>query len=363
MRIQDASDRVYQGRVYALLDQARSSIVISMYLIRPGEDDKHPVNLLIKKLLAARRRGVEVTIYLNTKLREISPTKVAEGPWFDRLRRAGVALKLLSPARRLHDKSVIVDKRFVVEGSMNWSVAAIADNFESATIIESAALAKAKLKRISFFPIWDGKPKPPPAARPGAPPHTAEFFPQGPPTSIEIPVAFIEEKKYFPTMITYRSERAMKLLLLLIYLSEAQGVGKFWISLEEAARFLDILQDKERAAIRHEMVIIFRNIQEFGDLVRVEFYYDQDAEVELRLPGGPTFTVGSDDLTAGELSALEDNEIFLRLIQARLSGEGKRLEDLTVKEIERRFFFTQRTFQRTRLRGKRPRPAQRVPAP
>lgn len=348
MRIQDVSDRVYQGQVYSLLDQARSSIILSLYLLRPGDDPEHPVSRLVQKLVEARRRGVEVTIYLNTKLRETSPAQVAEGPWFDRLREAGVVIHLLPPVRRLHDKLVIVDRRWVVEGSMNWSVAAIADNFESATIIESAKLAEVKLRRTGFFPIWDGKmTRPSGRSVTAAPSHAAEFFPAGAPTSIEAPVALIEEKKYFPQMISYRSERAVKLLLLLIYLSEAEGSRRFWLSLENAARFLNILPGKARAVVRQEIAVDFQNLKGFGNLVEARFYYDDDAEIELKLPSGPTFTVGSDDLSAGELAELEDNEIFLRLIRARLRAEGKRLEDLPQVEIERRFHFDDRTFRRT----------------
>jgi len=350
MKIQDASDRVYQGRIYSLLDQARSSIVISMYLIRPGEDPTHPVNLLLERLAGAARRGVEVTIYLNTKIEHIPPAKVADGPSFDQLREAGVKIHLISPVRRVHDKLVVVDRRLVVEGSMNWSVAAIQDNFESATIIESPELAAVKLKRISLFPIWDGKARAPSGRRPAAPPHTAEFFPAGAPTSIEVPVALIEEQKYFPAMISYRNERAMKLLLLLIYLSEAEGRPKFWLSPESAARFLDILQDKDRVAIRSEIAVDFENLKNFGDCVDAQFYYDDDAEITLKLPPGPTFTVGNEDLSAGELAGLEDNEIFLRLIRARLREEGKRLDELPPSEIERRFHFEERTLRRT-LKG------------
>lgn len=355
MKIQDISDRVYQGQVYALLDRAQSSIMISMYLIRPGEDPKHPVNRLLEDLLEARKRGVEVTIYLNTRLNNMSPLEIGQGPWFERLRKAGVKMHLLSPVRRLHDKLVIVDRRFVVEGSTNWSVAAIAENFESATIIESPELAGAKLRRISFFPIWDGKMKERPPLR-RAPAHTAEFFPAGPPPTIQVPVALIEERKYFPAMISYRNARAMKLLLLLIYLSEAEGSRKFWLSPDAVARFLDILQGKDRAVIRHEIVIDFRNLKKYGDFVEVKFYRNDDAEVELKLPPGPVFTLGSEDLSAGELAVLEDNEIFLRLVRARIRQEGTRFDDLSPSEIERRFHFDDRTLRRT-IQARKPAPA------
>lgn len=352
-KIRDISDRVYEGQVLKLIAQARSSIVISLYLLRPGDHPLHPVTRLLQALCDARQRGVEITIYLNTKLEHFSPAEVAQGPWFDRLREAGVRIRLISPVRRVHDKMVVVDRRFVVEGSTNWSVAALADNFESATLIDSPELAGIKLRRVDFFPVWDGVSRPV-SRRPAAPLHKAEFFPAGPPTSITVPAALIENKKYLPAMITRRNERGVKLLLLLIYLSEAEGRRKFWLSLESAARFLNILQERGRAVIRRELKIDFQNLKKYGDCAQARFYHADDAEVELKLPPGPSFSVGSYDLSAGELSILEDNEIFLRLVRARLRGEGRRLEDLSQKEIERRFFLAERTLRRTLQAGKSP---------
>lgn len=346
VKIQDISDRVYQGQVYALLDRAKSSIVLSMYLIRPGEDPKHPVNRLLQDLIEARRRGVEVAIYLNTKFKNHDPAKVVQDAWFDRLREAGVVIHLISPVRRLHDKLVIVDRRFVVEGSMNWSVSAIAENLESATIIESPELAEAKLHRFQFFPLWGKEaPKAPrqKKARPAPPP----LFPDGPPPAIEIPKAFLEEKKYIPAMISRQSERALRLLLLLLYLSQAKGARKFHFFPEAGAEFLGILSGEDRTTVRRQMVRLLREFEAFGGIVKSEFHHGKDTLVGLELPPGPAFTVGTEDLSAGELAVLEDNEIFLRLIRARLREEGKHLEDLPQSEIEERFHLDDRTLRRT----------------
>jgi len=177
-----------------------------------------------------------------------------EGPWFDRLRKAGVTIKLISPVRRLHDKLVIVDRRFVVEGSTNWSVAAIADNLESATIIDSPDLAESKLRRIGFFPVWGEEAKKlPPAQAP-----EEALFPAGHPTSIEIPVALLEERRFFPKMITHQRARAMKLYLLFLYLAEAKAVPKFSVSLEAAGNFSGILPGKGRTAVRREVIRVLR---------------------------------------------------------------------------------------------------------
>lgn len=341
MKIQDASDRVYQGRVYSLLDRARSSIVISMYLIRPGEHPKHPVNRLLQDLVEARRRGVEVTIYINTKFKNTTPEKILKEPYLVVLREEGVVIRPVSPVRMLHDKLLIVDRRFVVEGSMNWSVTALASNLESATIIDSPDLAEAKLKRIGFFPIWGEEAK---RVRKGRP---EPLFPAGPPASIDIPVALIEERKYFPRMIVYQRERAMKLFLLLLYLAEAKGAAKFVFPPEAAGEFLGILTGKDRSAIRRQVIRVLKDLQDLDKLLTAQYRHGRETWVELALPGGPKFSVSSEGLDAGELAVLDDNQIFFRLVRSRLREEGKRLEDLTQAGIKQRFFIDDATTRRT----------------
>lgn len=350
MKIRDISDRVYQGQVYALLERARSSIVISMFLIRPGDHPKHPINRLLQRLVDARRRGVEVTIYLNTKLKSSTPQKIVEGPWFDILREEGIQIRLVSPVRMLHDKLVVVDRRFVVEGSMNWSVAAVASNLESATIIDSPELAESKLRRFGFFPLWGEEVKKV-KAKP------APLFPAGPPTSIEIPVALIEERKYFPNMITYQRERAMKTFLLLLYLAQAKGATKFGFPPETAGEFLGILPGQAHSAVRRQMIRVLRDLQKIDKLLRPEFRHGKEVWVELLIPAGRTFPLSSESLEAGELAEMTDNQVFLRLVRSRLRDEGKRLEDLTLDQIRKRFFIDQKTVARTlgpRERGRKP---------
>ena len=337
-KTRDISDRVYQGQVYRLFDEARSSITISMYVLKPGEHPKHPVNRLLEDLLEARGRGVKVTIYLNTKFEgSIRADQVTVGPWFDRLREAGVVLRLVSPVRRLHDKLLIVDRRFVVEGSTNWSVSAITDNFESATVIDSPELAEVKLKRIGFFPIWGEEAKKLPRPR-KVRRRPEPLFPAGPPTSIEVPVALVEGRKYFPNLINQQSERALKLFLLLLFLREAKGQGRFLFSLESAAEFLGVLPGKDRSAVRRQMIRLLRDPESIGPWLEIQFHHGKEARLELLLPPGPAFTVGSTDLLAGELAGLTDNQIFLRLVRARLREEGKRFEDFSQRELMQRFF-------------------------
>ncbi|MBI4115983.1 MAG: hypothetical protein HY447_05375 [Candidatus Omnitrophica bacterium] len=340
MKIRDISDRVYQGQVYSLLDKAQSSIVISMYLVRTGDSAKHPINRLIQDLVEARRRGVEVTIYLNTKFKNATPQKILQEPWVAVLQEEGAKVRLASPVRMLHDKLIVVDRRFVVEGSMNWSVSAIANNLESATLIDSPQLAEAKLKRIGFFPIWGEEEKKLPKGR-------EALFPAGPPSSIDIPVALIEARKYFPKMIHYQRQRAMKIYLLFLYLAQAKGSTKFSFSPELVGEYLGILKGKDRTSIRRQVIRVLRDLEIIDKLLHVEFRHGKDSYVELFIPPGSTFTLSSEAFDTGELAVLDDNQIFLRLVRARLREEGKRLEDFTQRAIKKRFFIGQKTYRRT----------------
>ncbi|MBU3911975.1 MAG: hypothetical protein KKD90_05255, partial [Candidatus Omnitrophica bacterium] len=69
-KITDLSDRKYEQALIDLLDNAKESIVVSMYGISPGAGEKSPVMLLLNDLLEARKRGVSVTMYLNTRFRD-----------------------------------------------------------------------------------------------------------------------------------------------------------------------------------------------------------------------------------------------------------------------------------------------------
>ena len=122
--VKDISDRNYEEAVIRLLDGATVSIVISMYNISMGTKTNNPVKLLLNDLLEARTRGVTVTLYLNTRFRGIGKGGAffIENPAFKKLKDAGCVIHLMPSNRTLHDKLIVVDSRYVVEGSTNWSI-------------------------------------------------------------------------------------------------------------------------------------------------------------------------------------------------------------------------------------------------
>ena len=149
-KVTDLSDRKYEQALIDLLDNAKESIVVSMYGISPGAGEKNPVMLLLNDLLEARKRGVSVTMYLNTSFRgtDKSAGSFIMSPVFKELKGSGCDIYLIPSSRKLHDKLIIVDSRYVVIGSTNWSNSALRRNFESNTLIDSPRHAMEKLKRL-----------------------------------------------------------------------------------------------------------------------------------------------------------------------------------------------------------------------
>lgn len=148
---QDVADVVFLSNeeyLPVLLETIRGanrSIDIEMYLIRPGNSDGHPVNVIVSELAAARRRGVQVSILMDSHFESDNLTAAdrfkSSGVWDVRFDRAEVTN---------HTKLVIIDDETVILGSQNWTLSALAASNESAVMVRSADVVtelKQKLKR------------------------------------------------------------------------------------------------------------------------------------------------------------------------------------------------------------------------
>ena len=123
----------------------------------------------------------------------------------------GAKIYKFTPHVRLHDKLIVVDSRYVVDGSMNWSVSAIKSNRESASLIDSPELAKVKLIRLRNFPLeGDKKDEKPRPDRPKA----LEPLPKG--TIVDVSKELLNNKKYFAAMLKAQADRDMNTYLLLL---------------------------------------------------------------------------------------------------------------------------------------------------
>ena len=286
-KVEDISDRAYEPAVIKLLDGAKESIVMSMYMIKPSESG--PVYLLVKDLEKALDRGISVEIYLNTRPDFGMPASDIMIQPLQSLIKKGAKIYKFTPHVRLHDKLIVVDSRYVVTGSMNWSVAAIKSNYESADLIDSPELAKAKLIRLRNFPL-EGHEKQE-KERPDRP-KALEPLPKG--AIVDVSKELLNNKNYFAAMLKAQADRDMDVYLILLAESARTGEKEFFMPLEDLAVTLGASLGWTDTDMRRQMIKELKTLQDKYKLIDVNFSYGKDAWVELKdLPGGTFKMIGA----------------------------------------------------------------------
>ena len=338
-KVTDLSDRKYESALIQLLDNAKESIVISMYSISPGTGEKNPVKLLLNDLLEARKRGVSVTMYLNTRFMGTEETEESfiGSPAFKELKDAGCNIYLIPPIRRLHDKLIIIDNRYVIVGSTNWSNSALRRNFESNTLIDSPLHAQEKLKHLENVLNF---------VKSNSEISNMPFYLQELPEKLSVPNELLINKKYFSRMVTKHDDRAFALYLLLLAHSQLIEEGEFFINLEDMGLSLDLPASWNYTALRRQVIRSLKVLQNRYNLINVKFYYGKDAFVKLAdIPGG-TFTISSNSIIQSQNAALTTRLKFLLLIEALLKSEGEDLYSMTKSDLAKRFNVNKTTIQK-----------------
>jgi len=245
-KVKDISDRHYEPAVIELLDGAKESIVMSMYTISEGTKYNNPVKMLVNDLKEARERGVSVTIYLNTRITGTKHDKerVANDPILKMLKDMGCIVYLMPYHQRLHDKLIIIDGRYIIEGSANWSISALRDNYESTTLIDSKELAKIKLARLASFSLEPKTPDKKPDKR---------LYTTNLPKKIAIPKVLITEKKYLPAMLNRHAAYSMDLYLTLLAYSQAVEKRDFFVDLSAMALSMGMPESWSMAELRKQV--------------------------------------------------------------------------------------------------------------
>lgn len=326
-QVRDISDRAYEPAVIGLLDGAKESIVISMYNISLGAKERNPIAFLLQDLIEVRQRGAEITIYLNTNFREIDKEshQLINTTFFKKLKDAGCVFHLLPSHLRLHDKLVIVDSRFVVEGSTNWSISALKSNRESATLIDSPELARIKLLRLKMLPlIIEPKEKEV---------HSALYL-ENLPDSIAIPKLFLLDGRYFSKMFTAQDSRSMDLYLLLLAHSQVVGKSSFFVELESMALSLNMPVSWLDFGLRRQVIRSLKRLRDNYGLVGVKFFHGKDAWVEFIDLPQETFSINSKLITNQKISYRLK---FLLMIKSLLESQGEYLYSISKQELARRF--------------------------
>lgn len=336
-KVKDISDRAYEPAVIELLDGAKKSIVVSMYFLSIGTKYNNPMRLLLNDIVEARERGVEVTVYLNTRFKgmEVGDTKVTESPAVKILEDAGCIIHFISYYRRLHDKLIIVDGRYVVEASTNWSISALRDNYESATLIDSPGLATIKLARLASIT----KPRDSPDKKP-----ERELYTKNLPKEIALPQTLITDKKYFPKLVKRRAGRPMTLYLLLTAYGQSIEKRDFFIDQGAMGLSMGLPESWSNVTLRRQVILNLRYLKKRG-YINVKFFYNKDAWVELIDIPGDTFTIDSEIIAKEGLSVPMK---FYLMAQAYLELQGVDISTLSSSQLKKRVHMSQSSIHRVR---------------
>jgi len=142
------TDAQYFPVVKKMIQEAKRSIQVIMFEM--GYYDEYPStpsNLLIKELIAAKKRGVKVEVILEvreggdrTTERNRHTGKILSG--------GGVEVTYDSLSKTTHAKGIVVDDLLTLLGSTNWTYHALTENHEVSVLIRSKEVAK---ELIDYF--------------------------------------------------------------------------------------------------------------------------------------------------------------------------------------------------------------------
>ena len=127
------------NHIIPLINSAKHYIYMPTFLITHTQ--------IADALMNAKRRGVDVKIIMDATNINTTHTKHYI------LRKAGIQLKTEIFAGKMHSKTIIIDDKYIIAGSMNFSNSGENKNDENCLIIENSKLAK-EYKQF-FIYLWN----------------------------------------------------------------------------------------------------------------------------------------------------------------------------------------------------------------
>ena len=131
-------NRVFANELHHILKSAQKTIYVEMFYLT----NKY----LINDLISAKQRGVDVKVILDAS------SAANEFSAHHRLRAFGIPVKIENWGGKMHTKAAIIDDKYYIIGSMNWTGKAEFHNDENLLIIENSALAQNAIKH--FAHLW-----------------------------------------------------------------------------------------------------------------------------------------------------------------------------------------------------------------
>ena len=132
-------NKTIQNTILPLIRNSKNYIYIPAFLISHKE--------MVSELIQAKNRGVDVRVITDALNASAKYSKIRE------LRAAGMPVKIENYAGKMHSKTMIIDDKYLILGSMNFSKSGESKNDENLMVIENkeAAIFYKKF----FLYLWD----------------------------------------------------------------------------------------------------------------------------------------------------------------------------------------------------------------
>ena len=131
-------DSVITTEIIPLIEKAQNYIYIPAFILTHDG--------MARALIKAKQRGVDVKLIIDATNCYATSSKVKL------LRNVGIPVKIENYAGKVHSKSIIIDDKYIIAGSMNFTMTGENKNDENCLIIENARLAK--YYREFFEYLW-----------------------------------------------------------------------------------------------------------------------------------------------------------------------------------------------------------------
>ena len=122
-------DKCITNSIIPLIDKAENYIYIPTFVLTDRK--------ITSALISAKKRGVDVRMIIDALNASVQHSKHKE------LRNGGILVKTENYAGKMHSKSIIIDDKYTVVGSMNFSFSGENKNDENLLVIQNPQMTKA----------------------------------------------------------------------------------------------------------------------------------------------------------------------------------------------------------------------------
>lgn len=134
------TDQAYYPTLQSLIGHATGSVDLAMFLFKTTDAAKNRAAGLVQDLIAARKRGITVNVLLersgyDPKLNQENQKVAAH------LKKQGISVRFDSEKTTTHTKIVVIDRRYCLVGSHNFTGSALTYNHEASLLVDNPALA------------------------------------------------------------------------------------------------------------------------------------------------------------------------------------------------------------------------------